>query len=153
MGRRNRVPGTRTTYYSSPSTETRFANLNSNEGDLGARVEVGAMEHSTKEKGRSRVQAELRWCGLHRPHARYARRTYPQFAWITPLPAIRTASPATESLPIRIRSSPISMPPPLARSAMKKYTPVFDLSEQSVQPAFTMKITNGKIDSASLAMR
>src|ERR1035441_6482184 len=42
------TPGVKTTYYSSPATETRFQKFT--EGDFGARIEVGAMEHSTKEK-------------------------------------------------------------------------------------------------------
>src|SRR4026208_1501300 len=41
-------PGRNTTYYSSAATETRFQKFT--EGDFGARVGMGVVEHGSKEK-------------------------------------------------------------------------------------------------------
>ncbi len=141
------VPGTKTTYYSSPSTETRFQNFT--EGDFGARIEVGAMEHSTKEKEAAAFKP-------------YDNVTYsaPQPTTLGGQPALKiTYSLAGDEDGItgyRIYADKDSLvtyfdAATFGAKRMAKYAPIFDLSEKSVEPAFVLKITGGKIDSASLS--
>src|SRR5438067_2188079 len=51
------VPGRQTFYYSTPATETRFQKFT--EGDYGARVGVGVIEHSTKEKAAENFKSSM----------------------------------------------------------------------------------------------
>ena len=141
------VPGSRTTYYSSPSTETRFQNFT--EGDMGARIEVGATEHSTKEKAAADFKQSMGNVNF----------TGPTPDTLGGLPALRVDYSVQGDdnglTGYRIFTDKDSLvtyfdAATFGDQRMKKYAPVFDLSKQSVQPAFELKVTNGKIDSASL---
>ncbi|MFI5201658.1 MAG: hypothetical protein ACHQNE_04680 [Candidatus Kapaibacterium sp.] len=144
------TPGVRTTYYSTPSTETRFQNLNSNEGDLGARVEVGAKEHSTKEKEAAAFQQSYGGVTF----------TGPTPDTLGGLPAIRLDYTVTGDpnglTGYRIFTDKDSLvtyfdAATFGVARMAKFAPIFDLSKASVHPGFAMKITNGKYDSASMS--
>jgi hypothetical protein len=141
------VPGKKTSYYSSPSTETRFQNFS--EGDFGARIEVGAMEHSTKEKEAASFKP-------------YDNVTYgnPEPTTLGGLPALKipySMSGDEDGITgYRIFADKDSLvtyfdAATFGAKRMGKYAPVFDLAEKSVQPAFVLKITGGKIDSASMS--
>ncbi len=141
------VPGSKTTYYSSPSTETRFQNFT--EGDFGARIETGAMEHTTKEKEAANFKP-------------YDNVTYgtPEPGTLGGLPALKVTytMPGDENgiSGYRIFANKDSLltyfdVATFGAKRMEKYKPIFDASEQSVQPAFVLKITGGKIDSASMS--
>ncbi len=143
------TPGDQTTYYSTPSTETRFQNLNSNEGDLGARVQVGAKEHSTKEAAAAEFQQGYGGITF----------TGPTPDTLGGLPAIRLDYSVTGDqnglTGYRIFTDKDSIvtyfdAATFGAARMAKYAPIFDLSKASVQPAFPLKITNGKYDSASM---
>lgn len=140
------TPGTKTTYYSSPSTETRFQNFT--EGDYGARIEVGAMEHSTKEKEAASFKP-------------YDNVTYsnPEPDTLGGLPALKITymMPNDENgvTGYRIFADKDSIvtyfdAATFGSKRMTKYKAIFDASEASVQTAFVMKITGGKYDSASM---
>ncbi len=142
------VPGTKTTYYSSPSTETRFQKFT--EGDLGARIEVGAKEHSTKEMEATVFKQSMDNIAF----------TGPDTTTLGGMPALKVsysiAGDEDGVTGYRIFTDKDSLvtyfdAATFGAKRMAKYAPIFDLSEKSVEPAFVLKITGGKIDSASLA--
>ncbi len=142
------VPGTKTTYYSSPSTETRFQKFT--EGDYGARIEVGAMEHSSMEKEAASFKQSMENITF----------TGPDSTTLGGMPAIKISysiSGDEDGLTgYRIFAAKDSLvtyfdAATFGAKRLAKYAPVFDLSEKSVQPAFVLKITGGKIDSASMS--
>ncbi len=141
------VPGRNTTYYSSAATETRFQKFT--EGDYGARVGVAAVEHMTKEKAAQDFKTSMENVNF----------TGPDQATLGGQPALKVSymTPGDEDglTGYRIFSEKDSLvtyfdAATFGEKRMKKYEPVFTLAEQSVQPAFVLKVTNGKIDSASL---
>ncbi len=141
------TPGNRTTYYSSPSTETRFQNFT--EGDMGARIEVGAMEHSTKEQEANNFKQSMSGVNF----------TGPTPDTLGGQPAIRIDYSQPDDpnglTGYRIFTDKDSLvtyfdAATFGAKRMTKYGAIFDLSKQSVQPGFVMKITNGKYDSASM---
>ncbi len=142
------VPGQKTTYYSTPSTETRFQNFT--EGDYGARIEVGAKEHASKEAEAASFKQSMDNVTF----------TGPDPATLGGLPALKVSysiqGDADGLTGYRIFTDKDSIvtyfdAATFGTKRMAKYKPIFDLSEQSVQPAFVMKITGGKYDSASQA--
>jgi hypothetical protein len=142
------VPGTKTTYYSSPSTETRFQKFT--EGDFGARIEVGAKEHSTKEMEAAAFKQSMDNIAF----------TGPDSTTLGGMPAIKVSYAISGDedgmTGYRIFTDKDSLvtyfdAATFGAKRMAKYAPVFDLSEKSVEPAFVLKITGGKIDSASMA--
>ena len=141
------VPGRRTTYYSSAATETRFQKFT--EGDYGARVEVGVVEHATKEKAASDFKQSMENVNF----------TGPEPTTLAGQPAIKVTYNITGDedglAGYRIFTDKDSLvtyfdAATFGAKRMAKYQPVFDMAEKSVQPAFVLKITNGKIDSASM---
>ena len=141
------TPGQKTSYYSSASTETRFQNFT--EGDYGARIEVGAIEHSTKEKEAANFKP-------------YDGVTYsaPETATLGGQPALKVSYSMPNDpdgvMGYRIFTDKDSLvtyfdAATFGAKRMAKYKAIFDMSEQSVQPGFIMKITGGKYDSASMS--
>ncbi|HEY3873863.1 MAG TPA: hypothetical protein VGM92_00170 [Candidatus Kapabacteria bacterium] len=140
------TPGQKTTYYSTASTETRFQNFT--EGDYGARIEAGALEHSTKEKEAANFKP---YDGVTYSAAE------PTTLGGQPALKISYSMPADEDgiTGYRIFTDKDSLvtyfdAATFGAKRMAKYKPIFDLSEQSVQPAFVLKVTGGKYDSASM---
>ncbi|HET6401282.1 MAG TPA: hypothetical protein VFH95_07775 [Candidatus Kapabacteria bacterium] len=142
------VPGSKTTYYSTPSTETRFQNFT--EGDMGARIEVGVFEHSTKEKAANDFKQSMSNVTF----------TGPTPDSLGGLPALRIdyslSGDENGLVGYRIFTDKDSLvtyfdAATFGAQRMAKYAPIFDPSKASVQPAFVLKITNGKYDSASMA--
>lgn len=142
------TPGSKTTYYSSPSTETRFQNFT--EGDMGARIEVGAMEHITKEKAAANFKQSMENVAF----------TGPDPDTLGGQAAVKVsysiAGDENGLMGYRIFTDKDSLvtyfdAATFGAQRMAKYAPIFDLSRQSVVPAFVMKITNGKYDSASMS--
>ncbi len=142
------VPGTKTTYYSSPSTETRFQKFT--EGDFGARIEVGAKEHSSKEMEAAAFKQSMDNITF----------TGPDSTTLGGMPAIKVSysiSGDEDGLTgYRIFTDKDSLvtyfdAATFGAKRLAKYAPIFDLAEKSVEPAFVLKITGGKIDSASMA--
>lgn len=141
------VPGRNTTYYSSAATETRFQKFT--EGDYGARVGMGVLEHATKEKAAEDFKTSMENIKFSGPDA----------ATLGGQPALKITY-ATEGdedglTGYRIFTDKDSLvtyfdAATFGEGRLKKYQPVFQLAEQSAQPAFVLKVTNGKIDSASL---
>jgi hypothetical protein len=141
------VPGNRTTYFSSAATETRFQKFT--EGDYGARVEVGVVEHETKEKAADDFKQSMENVNF----------TAPEATTLGGQPAIKVTYNITGDedglAGYRIFTDKDSLvtyfdAATFGAKRMAKYQPVFDMAEKSVQPAFVLKITNGKIDSASM---
>lgn len=141
------VPGRNTTYYSTAATETRFQKFT--EGDYGARVGVGVAEHSTKEK----EAADFK------PYDNVSYSSL-QPTTLAGQPAIKITYTDTTNenglTGYRIFTDKDSLvtyfdAATFGAKRMAKYQPVFDMAEKSVQPAFVLKVTNGKIDSASLS--
>jgi hypothetical protein len=140
------VPGNNTAYYSSAATETRFQKFN--EGDYGARIMMGVDTNSSKEKEPANFKP---WDGV----------TYaaPQATTLGGLPALKVSFSTPDDpdglTGYRIFADKDSLvtyfeAATFGADRMKKYGPVFQLAEQSVQPAFMLKVKNGQIDSASL---
>ncbi len=141
------VPGEHTFYYSTPSTETRFQKFT--EGDYGARIGVGAMEHSTKEKVANDFKQSMDNVTFSNP----------ENTTLGGLPAIKISYSIQGDedglTGYRIFADKDSLvtyfdAATFGQNRMKKYAQIFDAAEKSVQPAFVLKVTNGKIDSASL---
>jgi hypothetical protein len=141
------VPGRNTIYYSSPATETRFQKFT--EGDFGARAGVGVIEHSSKEKAAEDFKTSMENINFAAPEA----------TTLAGQPAIKVGYSITADedglAGYRIFTDKDSLvtyfdAATFGAKRMAKYAPVFDLAEKSVQPAFVLKVTNGKIDSASL---
>jgi hypothetical protein len=141
------VPGRNTIYYSTAATETRFQKFT--EGDYGARVGVGVIEHETKEKAADDFKQSMENVNF----------TNPEPATLGGQPAIKVAYNITGDengfTGYRIFTDKDSLvtyfdAATFGAKRMAKYQPVFDMAEKSVQPAFVLKVTNGKIDSASL---
>ncbi|HEX5317227.1 MAG TPA: PsbP-related protein, partial [Candidatus Kapabacteria bacterium] len=142
------TPGNKTTYYSTPSTETRFQNFT--EGDMGARIEVGAIEHSSKEKAANDFKQSMENVAF----------TGPVPDSLGGMPALKVSYSISGDenglTGYRIFTDKDSLvtyfdAATFGAQRMTKYAPIFDLARQSVQPAFVLKITNGKYDSASMA--
>jgi hypothetical protein len=141
------VPGTKTTYYSSPSTETRFQSMK--EGDFGAKIEVGVDTNTSKEQEAANFKP------------------YDGVNYSAPEPTTLGGQPALKvSYSVqgdedgltgyRIFTDKDSLvtyfdAATFGAKRMQKYGPIFDSVQKSVQPAFIYKVTNGKIDSASMA--
>lgn len=141
------VPGRNTTYYSSSATETRFQKFT--EGDYGARVGVAVVEHMTKEKAAEDFKGSMENVNF----------TAAEATTLGGLPALKIGYSTSEEDGLtgyRIFTDKDSLltyfdAATFGADRMKKYAAVFDLAEKSVQPAFVYKVTNGKIDSASLS--
>ena len=142
------VPGRATTYFSTAAAETRFQKFN--EGDMGARVGIGATEHSTKEKAAADFKASMEGVTFGDPVN----------TTLGGQPAIKVSYKFAEDEDglngYRIFTDKDSIvtyfdAATFGANRMAKYAQVFDMAEKSVQPAFVYKVTNGKIDSASLA--
>lgn len=142
------TPGNKTTYYSTPSTETRFQNFT--EGDMGARIEVGVIEHSSKEKAANDFKQSMENVAF----------TGPVPDSLGGMPALKVSYSISGDenglTGYRIFTDKDSLvtyfdAATFGAQRMAKYAPIFDLSRQSVMPAFVLKITNGKYDSASMA--
>jgi hypothetical protein len=140
------TPGKTTTYYSSPATETRFQKFT--EGDYGARVGAGVLEKSTKEGAAEQFKQSMEGVTFKGP----------ENATLGGQPALKIvySSEGEDGLSgYRIFTDKDSLvtffdAATFGEKRMKKYAPVFDLSEKSVQPAMVLKMTNGKPDSASM---
>ena len=141
------VPGRNTIYYSSAATETRFQKFT--EGDFGARVGAGVIEHMTKEKAADDFKQSMENVNF----------TAPEATTLGGQPALKvTYSIAGDEDGLtgyRLFTDKDSLvtyfdAATFGAKRMAKYGPVFDMAEKSVQPAFVLKVTNGKIDSASL---
>ncbi len=140
------VPGRNTMYFSTPAAETRFQKFT--EGDLGARVGAGAAEHSTKEKAAEEFRTSMDGVTF----------TTPEATTLGGQPALKVGYSVAEEDGLagyRIFTDKDSLvtyfdAATFGPQRMKKYEPVFDLAEKSIQPAFVYKVTNGKIDSASM---
>jgi hypothetical protein len=141
------VPGKQTFYYSTPASQTRFQKFT--EGDYGARVGVGASEHSTKEIAAENFKGSMEGVNFGAP----------ENTTLGGLPAIKVAYSFNDEDGLngfRIFADKDSLvtyfdAATFGEKRMKKYAPIFDLAEKSVQPAFVLKVVGGKIDSASMS--
>ena len=141
------VPGKQTFYYSTPATETRFQKFT--EGDYGARVGVGVLEHETMQKAADDFKGSMENVNFGAP----------ENTTLGGVPAIKVTYSVSDEDGLngyRIFAEKDSLvtyfdAATFGANRMKKYAPVFDLAEKSVQPAFVLKVVGGKIDSASLS--
>jgi hypothetical protein len=140
------VPSKSTFAYSTAAAETRFQKFT--EGDYGARVGVGVVEGQTKEQAADQFKQSMDNVNFGGP----------ENTTLGGLPAVKiTYSVADEDglNGYRIFTDKDSLvtyfdAATFGANRMKKYAPVFDLAEKSVQPAFKYKLKNGQLDSASM---
>ena len=140
------VPGKNTFYYSTAATETRFQKFT--EGDYGARIGVGVVEHSTKEDAAATFKQSM-------DNVNYGN---PEPTTLGGQPAIKVTYSINDPDGLngyRIFSDKDSLvtffdAASFGAERVKKYSPVFDMAEKSVQPAFVLSMKNGKVDSAAM---
>ena len=142
------VPGTKTSYYSSPSTETRYQKFT--EGDFGAHRSGSGKGHSTKELEAAAFKQRMDNITFSGQYT----------TTLGGMPAIKVSYAISGDedgmTGYRIFTDKDSLvtyfdAATFGAKRMVKYAPIFDLSEKSVEPAFVLKITGGKIDSASMS--
>ena len=142
------VPGAHTAYYSTQGSEVRFQKFS--EGDYGAKIEVGAQDGSTKEQGVEDFKKTFEGITF----------TGPEPATLEGQPALKISFSAPKSddayTGYRIYSNKDSVVTyfevaTFGQKRMDKYKAVFDLAEKSVTLGYVLKMTGGKMDSATIA--
>jgi len=143
------APGTKTAYYSSQGAITRFSKFT--EGDLGAKIEVGADRGKTKEQAIEDYKQSYSGItfGASEPST------------LGGQPGLKITFKAEGNDPdaltgYRIYTDKDSVvtyfeAATFGEKRMAKYKPVFELAEKSVVPGYLIKATGGKLDSASEA--
>jgi hypothetical protein len=142
------VPGAHTAYYSTQGSEVRFQKFT--EGEYGAKIEVGAQDGSSKEQGIEDFKKSFEGMTF----------TGPEPATLENLPALKisfTSGNTDDSyMGYRIYGNKDSVvtyfeASTFGQKRMDKYKAVFDLAEKSVTLGYILKMTGGKMDSATIA--
>ncbi|MBS1903753.1 MAG: hypothetical protein JSS75_08630 [Bacteroidetes bacterium] len=141
------TPGQRTSYFSSQESEIRFQKFT--EGAFGAMVEVGVKDGMTKEAAIDEFTKSMEGITFSKPEA----------ATLGGQPALKvtfnTGTDEDAYMGYRIYSNKDSIvtyfqAATFGAGRMAKYKPVFDLAEASVTLGYVLKLTPGKIDSATM---
>ncbi len=141
-------PGKKTSYYSSASAKTRFQNFT--DGDFGARIEVGVEEGKTKEQALEAYKQNLEGVTFGATEQTTlggqpaVKLTFTQGKEEDGYAGYRIFADHDSLMTYFDASS-------FGPSRMAKYKPVFELAEKSVVLAHVIKMTGGKLDSASEA--
>ncbi len=142
------VPGAHTAYYSVQGAEVRFQKFT--EGDFGAKIEVGSQDGSTKEQGVDDFKKSFEGLTFKGPE--------PTTLENMPALKISFSSGNTDDsyMGYRIYSNKDSVvtyfeASTFGQKRMDKYKAVFDLAEKSVTLGYILKMTGGKMDSATMA--
>jgi hypothetical protein len=143
------VPGVQTAYYSTQGSEVRFQKFS--EGDFGAKIEVGARDGYSKEQWiddfKKSVEGDITFKG-------------PEPATLDNQPALKISWVGGKGedawMGYRIFGNKDSVvtyfeASTFGQKRMDKYKAVFDTAEKSVTLGYVLKMTGGKIDSATMA--
>jgi hypothetical protein len=147
------VPGTATSYYSSQDAEGRFQKIyggKSPEGEMGAKIEVGVLKGITKEQALEDFKKSFEGIKF----------TGPEQATLENQPALKISfsegAMDDAFMGYRIYANKDSVvtyfeAATFGTKRMTKYKAVFDTAEKSVTLGYELKMTGGKIDSATMA--
>ena len=143
------VPGATTAYYSTQASEVRFQKFT--EGDYGAKIEVGVREGVTKEQEvesfKKSIEGNITFKG-------------PDPVTLDGQPALKVSFSTGTSddayMGYRIYSNKDSVvtyfeASTFGQKRMDKYKAVFDTAEKSLTLGYVLKMTGGKMDTATLA--
>ena len=142
------VPGATTAYYSSQGSEVRFQKFT--EGDYGAKIEVGVRDGYMKEQAIEDFKKSFEGLTFKGPEP----------ATLENMPALKISFSSGNTddayMGYRIYSNKDSVvtyfeAATFGQKRMDKYKAVFDLAEKSVTLGYVLKMTGGKMDSATLA--
>jgi hypothetical protein len=142
------VPGATTGYYSSQGSEVRFQKFT--EGDYGAKIEVGVRDGYTKEQAIEDFKKTFEGVTFKGPEP----------ATLENLPALKisftTGTGDDAYMGYRIYGNKDSVVTYFEASTFgqkrtDKYKAVFDMAEKSVTLGYVLKMTGGKMDSATIA--